>query len=509
MTIAERFFNRFAGLTRGHGRFILNGAVDSRGKALGAAKTIHEPATIEMWEKHLSGELSIGIVPITDDSTCVFGAIDIDAYDKFDLTDIAGKVAQLNLPLIPCRTKSGGAHLYLFMSEPCPADLVRGKLMEWAIVLGHSGVEVFPKQTRLAGGNDFGNWINMPYQDMDNTERYAVTDKGVELTAEQFLEYADKIAVSCGELKDTSTPEQEDLKEILQEAPPCLQTLAIRGFSEGSRNNALFNIGVYLRKRFGEDQWAEKLDGYNQRFVEPPLGHKEVTAITRSVARKTYEFKCNDSPINEVCNRQICLTRRFGIASGDTDPGVIFGPLIKIETVPPIWIWDVNGARIELDTNDLKDQSRFHIKCIEILNIWPTLVKAKDWAVIVREKLERVELVDVPPDAKPEGLMWSYLQDYCSSSAKAKSRDELLQYKPWTEEGRIFFSGGHFRKYLETQHRLRIDQNRLWNWLRERGAEHHFFNIKNRGLNVWSVPAFREQNESFSVPKIQDDKGEM
>ncbi len=507
---AERFFNRFKGLERGHGVFdITDFTPDARGKIHGKARTVHEPVNISSWEQHLKGEIHLGIVPIWDDANCVFGAIDIDAYKDFDLATIATNCATLNLPLIPCRTKSGGAHLYLFTSEPCPAEVVRGKLMEWAIVLGHSGVEVYPKQTRLAGSSDYGNWINMPYQEADTTERYALTDKGVELTADQFLDYAEKIAISVEQLKEITTPENEKLKDVLEQAPPCLQTLATRGFGEGSRNNALFNIGVYLRKRFGEDMWSDKLDGYNQQFMEPPLGHKEVAAVTRSVQRKTYEYKCTDNPIAQVCNRQICLTRRYGIATGDSDPGVVFGPLVKIETSPPIWIWDVNGARLELDTNDLKDQSRFHTKCMEILNVWPTFVKAKDWAVIVREKLERVEIVEVPPDAKPEGLMWAYLQDYCGSTAKAKSRDELLQSKPWTDNGRIYFSGGHFKKYLEQTHRLRLDLRQIWSWLRVRGAEHHFFNIKGRGVNVWSIGVFQEQNESYSVPRLINNQMEM
>ncbi len=508
---AERFFKRFEGLDRGHGEYLLapETTPDSRGKIQGGGNTVHEPPTITHWVDHLSGELQLGIVPIRDDATCVFGAIDIDVYDKFDLTALASNVAALELPLIVCRTKSGGAHLYLFTSEPCPAELVRGKLMEWAIVLGHSGVEVYPKQTRLAGPNDYGNWINMPYQNADMTDRYAITNLGVELTADQFLDYAETIQISCDDLKALTTPENEKLKDVLEQAPPCLQTLAMRGFGEGSRNNALFNIGVYLRKRFGEDMWEDKLDGYNQRFMEPPLGHKEVAAVTKSVKRKTYEYKCTDNPIAPVCNRQICLTRKYGIATGDSDPGVVFGPLLKIATSPPIWIWDVNGARIELDTNDLKDQGRFHTKCIEILNIWPNFVKAKDWATVVREKLERVEVVDVPPDAKPEGLMWAYLQDYCTSSVKAKTKDELLQFKPWTDQGRIYFSGAHFKKYLEQTHRMKIDVRQIWSWLRNRNAQHHQFNIKGKGINVWSVEVFQSQSEPFPVPRLKDNQGEM
>jgi hypothetical protein len=56
----------------------------------------------------------IGIVPIRDDATCVWGAIDIDLDKEPNLTVLAKQVHKLELPLIVCRSKSGGAHLYLF-----------------------------------------------------------------------------------------------------------------------------------------------------------------------------------------------------------------------------------------------------------------------------------------------------------------------------------------------------------------------------------------------------------
>ena len=65
--------------------------------------------------------------------------------------------------------------MYLFCSEPVSAMTMRGKLMEWSVALGYSGVEVFPKQISLAGPKDIGNWINLPYFNGDHTVRYAIT----------------------------------------------------------------------------------------------------------------------------------------------------------------------------------------------------------------------------------------------------------------------------------------------------------------------------------------------
>jgi hypothetical protein len=507
MELASRLSTRFSGLDRAHGQYDINGNVSSAGKHEGRAQTVREPVTLEKWIGHLKGERGIGVVPIRDDANCLFGAIDIDTYQG-DLFKLADQVAGLDIPLILCRSKSGGPHLYLFLSEPAPADLVRGKLMEWAVLLGYSGVEIFPKQTRLASENDVGNWINMPYFGGDETNRYAIFN-GKQLSLEQFLDLAEMLAMDLETLSTHKPSMPSELGDWWEEAPPCLQSLAMRGFGEGGRNNALFNIAVYLRKRYNDSDWEEKLDDYNQQFMDPPLGHKEVAQVAKSAQKKTYEYRCNELPIVAACNRQICRTRACGVGAVDGDPGVVFGTLVKLDTDPPLWIWDVDGARLELGTVELKDQNRFHSKCMEVLNKWPSMIKPKQWADLVRKKLETVEVVDVPPDATQEGQMWSHLQNYCTSNTRARNKEELALNKPWTpkegeESGRTFFSAMHFRQYLEQQ-RFRVTERQMYSWLRNRGVDHHFFNIKGKGMNVWSVPAFDEQVESYSVPRTDDE----
>jgi hypothetical protein len=491
------------------------------GKQEGFTETVHAPITIELWQGHLDGVYGVGIVPITDAGTCRWGAIDVDMDKTPDLKTIAKQVHAMELPLIACRSKSGGVHLYLFMQEDAPASFVRGKLMEWAVALGFSGVEVFPKQIRLAGLKDFGNWINLPYFNGEGgtTARYAVTGAGDRLGLEEFLDLADTLAVTNSELDGIGMPSDMSFGDLLHEAPPCLQCIAGKGGAgEGNSNKMMFNLGVYCRKRFG-DSWEQEYDKYNtEPFINNPRGHKEMGTLTKSINRKAYEYTCNESPIAQECSRQICLTRKFGIGGGDDDPGVVFGSLVKISTAPPTWIWDVDGARLELTTEQLKDQGRFHTTCIDMLNKWPKWMKPNAWAVLIRQKLEHVEVIEAPPDAKPEGMMWSHLQTYTTGRAQAKTREELLNDKPWTpsatdadrygeqvKPGRTYFRAGHFKAYLEQQRMAGITEKRIWTWLRERGAEHHEFNINGKFCNCWSIPSFSPQTEPFTVPRLDED----
>lgn len=107
--VAERFQALFEGLHRAHGQYRINDASVGDKKVSGRALTVLEPLTLDRWEDHLNGKLGVGSIPIRDDATCSWGAIDIDTY-PLDISALEAKLKDMNLPLVPCRTKSGGAN---------------------------------------------------------------------------------------------------------------------------------------------------------------------------------------------------------------------------------------------------------------------------------------------------------------------------------------------------------------------------------------------------------------
>lgn len=477
------------------------GVTSDKGKQQVQCDTVREPLTVALWMKHLAGSDHLGVVPIMDDTTVCWGAIDIDSYKDFDLIKLADHVARLELPLIVCRTKSGGGHLYCFTSEQVSAELMRGKLMEWAIALGYSGSEVFPKQTRLAGLTDVGNWINMPYQGGDDTVRYAVAGNK-RLNCMEFLDLAQLMALDKDSLKAANPNAVSQYHEEFLEAPPCLSSLAMRGFGEGSRNNALFNIAVYLQKRYGED-WESHIDSYNRKFMVPPLPSKEVQMVVAGIKKKKYFYKCNDQPIVSVCNKQICLTKAYGIGGGSSDPGVVFGALQKVMTEPPIWILSVDGANIELTTQELRDQSRLGSKCMEVLNKYPRPIKGTDFADMIRSKLESVEIIPAPEEATLSGQVMVWLEEYCTGRAQARNKEELLLKKPWTDKGMVYFSALAFKSFL-SQQRILIDERDLWSIIRRNGGESVGMRIKGKVSRFWCVKAFAVQTEDFALPELPE-----
>ena len=488
----------FDGLDRAHGQFVITG-VKASGKIEGRASTVMGRVTEDHWHDHLVGQTGVGVVPIRDDGTSAWGAIDIDIY-PIDFGKLQEKIDKHKLPLLICRTKSGGAHLYLFGSEAIPSALIRAKLMVFAAAVGYPKVEIFPKQVRLASRNDVGNWLNMPYFDAAKTERYCIYH-GQQLTLEEFINKAQEYSVTAEQLRQLTLSSTGT--DDFMDGPPCLQTLAQNGFPQGSRNSGLFNVGVYLRKKFPDD-WEKEMDPFNQRFMNPPLASKEVILLTRSVARKNYFYTCDKHPVAECCSKELCRTRQFGVGEGnEDDPMVNIGSLVKLLTTPPVWIIDVDGIRMEMDTDDLMSQERFRRKCVEQLNTLPNRIKPQSWEGIIRDRLRTVEKIDAPEEAGAEGRMWFLLDTFCTSMVQARTREEMLMGKPWNEGDRTFFRGSDFTRYLDQQHFRLLSAKELWAALRRRGAEHHSFNIKGKCVQCWSIKSFAEQDGDFDIPAIE------
>ena len=256
----EKFIEIFSGLDRAYGQTQSRSKNES-GKLEAKSWIEKENLTKEKWLDHLEGrEPSLGIIPIKDDNTCTWGAIDIDSYDGLDHKALIKKIQTKNFPLIVCKSKSGGAHIFLFVREPATAKEMQMKLTEICAWLGYGGSEIFPKQIEL-NSKGTGNFLNLPYNHPEYPTRYAFDDKGEALIelSEFCAFYETKVINNIKEIK-VEKPVSQSNKDDFKGAPPCLLTLAEQGFSEGSRNMSLFQMGVYLRNRF-PNELEDRLEG--------------------------------------------------------------------------------------------------------------------------------------------------------------------------------------------------------------------------------------------------------
>ena len=490
----EKFKFIFEGLDVAYGQHQSEGK-RADGKQEGKSYIVKKIVTEELWEAHIAGEgPSLGIIPIMADNTARWGCIDIDTY-PINYRSIINSFRKLQIPLVPCRSKSGGLHLFLFFKKPIAAKLIREKLREVAAALGYADVEVFPKQsTILIEKGDLGNFLNLPYYNAKNSTRYAYKDDGTAASLLEFIELyhtyliddIDKVAIQVS-------------GDVIKDGPPCLQQLCTQGFPEGTRNNGLFNIGVYLRK-FDADKWKILLEEYNRNYMNPPLAAAEVIIIQKQLEKKDYNYRCKEPPINSYCNAKVCRTRKHGI--GGNGAALEFSALTKLQTDPPVWFLDVGDTRMELQTEELQIQTKFQKKCMNSLDTMPPLVKQSVWQEIVERLMHNLIKIPVSDDGSLAGQFEAYLQDFCTDRAQALNRDELTLRKPWTENGISWFRLKDLQDYLTRNKFTFFNTGQLVQALRKIEGKSDKFNLKGRTVRVWGVPAYQQQDSEYEIKEI-------
>ena len=310
--ILQKYIELFSGYEHAHGRYRLSSGNASAGDKLrGQARTISQPLLENDILSHLNGQGGdgIGAIPLKEDNTVVFAAIDIDDY-RLDIEKLLEKTKRF--PLVPCRSKSGGVHLYMFFEKPISAEIVVDKMREIAAFIGYGTVEVFPKQTYRYDKKDIGNWINLPYYDHENTKRYAFFNTSEQLSLEQFVDIAYEKRQTLEQIQSIGLIDNNDDKSSLfYGAPPCLKYLfSMGGFPQGSKNNGMTSVAVYLKKRFPDD-WEQKMAEYAVEMCGKNVPLNEINSIVKSVSKKDYSYMCKQSPLCDHCDKRKCLQQEF------------------------------------------------------------------------------------------------------------------------------------------------------------------------------------------------------
>ena len=482
---AQRFLDLFLGSQGAHGQTDVLGR-QRNGKQEARYEIVRAPLTVDLVQDHLDGKLGVGSIPIDETNHCRFGALDIDDYN-LDLPVLLAKIKRFKLPLVLCRSKSGGAHLFLFLSEKVPASEVRDRLAEFASVLGWGNCEIFPKQEELlAERGDVGNFINLPYQNAKYTTRYALQKNGNSLELEKFLDLAEKSRISA---KQLAALEFAAESAALPDGPPCLQKLTEFGIPEGGRNVTLLNVGVYYKQAAPND-WKELLEKHNQDYCNPPLPAREVVLVQEQLEKKEYFYTCKQEPIHGHCNKSLCRSRKFGV--GNANSHVPVGGLTVVESEPPVWFVDVDGARLELSTKQLQMQVEFQRACMEQMYTMPARMKEADWRDLVDNLLKDATRIPVPEELTQKGLFAELLENFCTSRIQARSPEELLTGKPYTDEGVTYFKLSSLQEYLKRNNFTHYTRGQITERLKE----------MNTGSESDKTYRFRDNSDNWKSVRV-------
>ena len=435
----NKFKQIFSGLTIAYGQYQPGDRGDNGTKQKGKAFIVRKPVTDELWTNHLGGEgPALGIIPITENNDCRWGCIDIDEYN-LDHTGLIKSIRDFKLPLVVCRSKSGGAHVFLFTRENISASLMQSKLKQMALILGYEGSEIFPKQTEiLVERGDTGNFLNLPYHNQMKGLRYAINDNGSGCTLEEFYKLYDVYSCSKEEVEKIKIKENK-IEEAFPLGPPCLNKLASTGFGEGSRNNALFNIAVYY-KQANPDTWEDEIVKANIKYMDPALSNSEVQQLIKSINRKGYDkYRCKDAPINSVCQSGLCRTKRFGVGFGEEEMPIL-GNLTKYTSNPPQWFLDVGESRIELKTEQLYSSPLFALACLDQANLVVPVPKAKDWKeLFLKPMMQNLQQIEPLQSLDPINEITGLLQDWTTNRQSARTLDDIFNKLPFTEGEFTYF----------------------------------------------------------------------
>lgn len=509
MNNAQRLLRAFEGSKAAYGETTV-GRIGRGGKAEAKSFIRRGAMTEEMVQAHIDGKQGIGAIPITADNVCKFGALDIDTYD-LDLSALNQKVRQMELPLFLCRSKSGGAHLFLFLDEWLPASLVREYLTEMSIALGFSGCEIFPKQDQiLADRGDLGNFINMPYHNADITTRYCLDAKGDALELEEFLTLVEKNRVSRAML---DTLDLGGSSEHFTDGPPCLRMIVRLGRNSVGemRNVTLYQMGVYAKSKY-PDTWEDVIDEYNRMFFVEPLPSSEVLNIIKQLRKKNYYYTCGIEPFKSVCDKTLCRTAPHGVG-GDPESKADFGGLQVIMSDPPYYILTINAKPVELNIDSLHNQSLFQKACLGQISFMPEALKARDWTSLVNGLLKEATYSEAPPELTRSGRFRELLRMYCNGMAQAHEPEELETGKPWTSDGKTKFKFEGLMTFLKNNQFTDFERPKILKELEDLNGGGEFSghqNIRRRDggrstIRVYWVPEFVEDDVDLNATPLEDD----
>ena len=512
----KKFRNIFTGLEERFGYHIVEHQNSSATKKSGVSWTSDYNHDDSMWQAHLEGKKfnvktkngsieadSLGICPINKESKCKWGAIDLDNY-KPNLEELFKKLKSINVPVIPIRSKSGGVHVYIFSKEYVPALLMREKLHSIKHIFGVEKPDrIFPVQKYLdLDKGSAGSWINLPYYNYQNTERYMIKEDGSKASIEEFFEAQEKSLITIDQLKKLEcTLNGDDFKD----GPPCLQTLASFGIERGARDEVLLDMTRYLKMRFPEN-WQNKTGEYSTKFFKPELTYKEVQKVVGSREKKDYAYRCNQDHLSKFCNKNECILRKFGVKSIKGLRNTALGPLSYIRSTPRQWFLGFDGDEVKLNSKELINQQLAREAATEQTGKSPPRMKQVDWDTAVIELQERATGEDAPEESMPMFKLKEIMKDFCFKSRRSEDRTHIDR-KPFvdTKKKMVHFTFDNLFTHLVDEKKWKFSEENTHLFLKKMGGVtreklHIQGNVKR---NVYSVSITNFEEEKLVREKIE------
>ena len=492
----DKFINIFEGLSSAYGQFRKDNnrlAVKVEGKSFIEKK----PVTKELWQNHLNGTgPNLGVFPLTREGTCKWGAIDIDV-NNFDYEDLLNRIRKQKLPLIMFRSKSGRAHVYMFMKDFTPAQEVQLVMNKFAAKLGLGDMldRIYPMQISL-GKNDFGSWLNMPYYNQEETSTCAYKDNFDGATIEEFFEMYDKYVQTdlsqhlVEEVKQNiKKPKEKTLEDFLLPCTKNCLKLNNNKIPDENRNDYLLHMytwsmravekGVKKIPEYSKMDAETLLKYFNQEYMARPVEEKEIQNTIFKSKDKEYKYLCKKPTITKYCDSSACTRHLCGITPLDAEKLVkatqALGKITRYLSEPPIFFESVdvkneNGSgykriRIEMQGEDIINKQKWLNKLAN-QGYFPHISlheqKSSDFLVMQYERLENCLNEAADEEASEDFEFKSIIYSFVNKMTVSYNKEDLLKNACYVNKDthELDFKLPSLMEYLKSNH-IKIPANQL------------------------------------------------
>ena len=492
----DKFINIFEGLSSAYGQFRKDNnrlAVKVEGKSFIEKK----PVTKELWQNHLNGTgPNLGVFALTREGTCKWGAIDIDV-NNFDYEDLLNRIRKQKLPLIMFRSKSGRAHVYMFMKDFTPAQEVQTVMKKFAGKLGLADKldRVYPMQTSLSK-NDFGSWLNMPYYNQEETSTCAYKDNFDGATIEEFFEMYDKYVQTdlsqhlVEEVKQNiKKPKEKTLEDFLLPCTKNCLKLNNNKIPDENRNDYLLHMytwsmravekGVKKIPEYSKMDAETLLKYFNQEYMARPVEEKEIQNTIFKSKDKEYKYLCKKPTITKYCDSSECTRHLCGITPLDAEKLVkatqALGKITRYLSEPPIFFESVdvkneNGSgykriRIEMQGEDIINKQKWLNKLAN-QGYFPHISlheqKSSDFLVMQYERLENCLNEAADEEASEDFEFKSIIYSFVNKMTVSYNKEDLLKNACYVNKDthELDFKLPSLMEYLKSNH-IKIPANQL------------------------------------------------
>lgn len=291
----------------------------------GRSRQVKQPVTDQVLLRHLQGRQPYGVYLLVGDRTAAVVA-DFDREDTEPPLSFRRCARRIGIASYLERSKSKGWHVWIFLQGPGVSAAKARAVVRWMVSeVGSPAVEIFPKQDRLEGRSQFGNFVNAPLFGVlvpQGRTVFVNPDDRLRPWADQWsiLESVERVWESKLDqiidanrlvLGSSSSPASTPAVSTSPIAatyglPPCAQRMLAEGVVDYQRV-ACFRLALHLKKSgLSEDLAVICLRAW-ARKNRPSTGKRiittdEIDAQTRAAYRNDYRgCGCEEPAIQPYC----------------------------------------------------------------------------------------------------------------------------------------------------------------------------------------------------------------